>query len=1068
MQSLYDDAPRLCSQMELAVEVLCTSGHSLASLELLKVARKLSESLADPCPLLRFSAALATQYVLLGDAAKAGKMVEQITEKMGVDGVTPDTQARCFFASAAYFCYTGHQDKSIGSYTAGMQAAARTDAETRVNSLQSGVNRCLISERQAMASSTLAAINLARGNSVGALKAAIASVRSAIKAGMQLSRLTTMSDLLVEKQDAHSNSPFVTKGIHTDLAASVEPRPPPRLSSWSVAILHWRLTRVLLLAHLRVAQLYRLQGSARDAEAFLSEAVDFGSSVHAPFALARALIERGSIRMQMNLWDKGEVDLVQAMEALGQEPSRSMEMVEMHLVHAQRQVKTSSWQAALHCYEQADDALASLADHFEELDAAMPPSKVGKVLSGTRMGILLPEVRCKLLQQQAWVLHMMNRVQESVEVMDRAASLVTRGAGKEENSIFQGRIAVHQSSRILKADQVMAMLSESAISLPMVRETSGKRPTSGATIKSALAHLVLAQTLFENVVRGKGRLCLDTINLRTACVNLAVSHTVSSTLTGTGRAKVEEVVAMLDQSSSLTLQREMLDAVDTKLDVRPNEADKDDEATSLSDYWTGVRQRHQEPGGTGDAPLPPNWTVVSITLHRERNCLLLTRRSGGPPLVFSLPIDRHSRREGEEEADMGVDAVLEELKRIVDESNVATHAAQHLEGMDARKQWWSARRALDVRMKELLSAVEATWLGAFKSVLLPRPDAPEEAFAVLRSSIDALFQRALFSSSSSGRRTSRVGLDDGVFECFSALSSTACSDEELEDLIHFVMDAYQLHGMPVAVDEVDLDQCVTELRSALDSFRAKQQQRPPNEDRHLFLILDKDTCAIPWESIPLLRNEAVCRIPSTAFLQDRLLLSGVRDGLTIAPDSARVWYLLNPSKDLTRTQDRFLPWLEGRRGNGGGWTGISGRAPVMDEMADALQNSDLVLYFGHGGGEQYLRPSRLRGLKQCAVTMLWGCSSGVLKELGDFDRSGTPYNYLMAGCPSLLANLWDATDKELDGVSDSVLSKMGLKGEAPAKRLSIAQAVAQSRDACKLPYLTGAATVVYGIPVYYQ
>ena len=54
-------------------------------------------------------------------------------------------------------------------------------------------------------------------------------------------------------------------------------------------------------------------------------------------------------------------------------------------------------------------------------------------------------------------------------------------------------------------------------------------------------------------------------------------------------------------------------------------------------------------------------------------------------------------------------------------------------------------------------------------------------------------------------------------------------------------------------------------------------------------------------------------------------------------------------------------------------------------------------YFGHGGGEQYVRSHRIHTLPTCAATMLWGCSSGALQEMGDFDRIGTLYNYMLAG-----------------------------------------------------------------------
>ena len=148
-------------------------------------------------------------------------------------------------------------------------------------------------------------------------------------------------------------------------------------------------------------------------------------------------------------------------------------------------------------------------------------------------------------------------------------------------------------------------------------------------------------------------------------------------------------------------------------------------------------------------------------------------------------------------------------------------------------------------------------------------------------------------------------------------------------------------------------------------------------------------------------------------------------------------------------------------------------------------------YFGHGGGEQYVRSHRIRNLPTCAATMLWGCSSGALRDLGDFDRTGTPYNYMLAGwydsllemiapflttifSPTLVANLWDVTDKDIDKLCHSVLSKMSLNGPNIARQsikrtrqsTSLVSAVAESRDSCKLKYLTGAAPVVYGIPFY--
>jgi separase len=71
----------------------------------------------------------------------------------------------------------------------------------------------------------------------------------------------------------------------------------------------------------------------------------------------------------------------------------------------------------------------------------------------------------------------------------------------------------------------------------------------------------------------------------------------------------------------------------------------------------------------------------------------------------------------------------------------------------------------------------------------------------------------------------------------------------------------------------------------------------------------------------------------------------------------------------------------------------------------------------------------------------------------------------------LVANLWDVTDRDIDKFSLSVFDKLqlcenGLEHKEARSPMSAIAAVAQSRDVCKLKYLTGAAPVVYGIPFY--
>lgn len=117
-----------------------------------------------------------------------------------------------------------------------------------------------------------------------------------------------------------------------------------------------------------------------------------------------------------------------------------------------------------------------------------------------------------------------------------------------------------------------------------------------------------------------------------------------------------------------------------------------------------------------------------------------------------------------------------------------------------------------------------------------------------------------------------------------------------------------------------------------------------------------------------------------------------------------------------------------------------------------------------------------------AAVLLMGCSSGALQPLGVFEPSGMAISYVLSGAPATVANLWDVTDRDIDGFTQRVLDvSRGKGGSAMGPILipstfacffqtclsggDLLQVVAQARDACTLPYLNGAAPVVYGIPV---
>ncbi|ODQ51297.1 hypothetical protein SAICODRAFT_60129 [Saitoella complicata NRRL Y-17804] len=491
--------------------------------------------------------------------------------------------------------------------------------------------------------------------------------------------------------------------------------------------------------------------------------------------------------------------------------------------------------------------------------------------------------------------------------------------------------------------------------------------------------------------------------------------------------------------------------------------------------------------------IPSNWMVISVTLSEDLTELYIgSVQSGQAPLVLRLPLNRHAGND-DEDMDFSYETALKELKDVLSSSNASTKRAKDIRDRETKLAWWNERIALDARLKVLLENIELCWLGGFKGIFNNRKS-DAKLFARFRASFAQIMSKHL--PFCRGRKSKAVGdIDARLLELFIALGPPPASDVEndedktaelLEDIIYFVLDIYQFHGEPIAYDEVDIDQMVVDLQEALRSYHEALGKVKDHEEAHLILILDKSVQMFPWESLPVMRGQSVSRLPSLAALRERLQrLSGPEEDsdddescngdrqtgdVVVRKESGS--FILNPSGDLVNTQKVFADKFS----NLPGWTGIIGRTPMEEEYRRALTSPDIFIYMGHGSGEQYLRSAALNRLKKCAVTLLMGCSSGELKEAGDFEPSGTALSYVIAGCPTLVANLWDVTDKDIDLFSVKVLERWGLLKEDETKKhskrtdaeekTSLVRAVALSRDECTLKYLNGAAPVVYGIPCY--
>ncbi|AOA61437.1 uncharacterized protein PAS_chr1-4_0541 [Komagataella phaffii GS115] len=352
-----------------------------------------------------------------------------------------------------------------------------------------------------------------------------------------------------------------------------------------------------------------------------------------------------------------------------------------------------------------------------------------------------------------------------------------------------------------------------------------------------------------------------------------------------------------------------------------------------------------------------------------------------------------------------------------------------------RQDWWKERRELDLRLQKMLESFENDHLGALKGIFSPKnfePNVLEKFSLDLKEVLNCNFNKEteLFNS-----------------RLFLALGNPKewSSSDELNKLIKYV----------TANKLLDVEGESLLIRNLLEKYYDSDQQP---QDQHIILVPSKDCLEFPWESLPILQIRSVSRMPSLEMLNE-LLARSSKTRYSLKTD--KVFYLLNPSGDLTRTKTTFKEKLESKTK----WKGITDERPTESQFKEGLRN-DLLIYLGHGSGQQYIKSKTIKKQNNCSSSLLIGCSSGALKGNNSLlEPYGPVFDYLIAGAPMVLVNMWDVTDKDIDKFTVGVCDFWGLFEPYP-KEMNICEAVARSRDLCTLRFLNGSAPVVYGLPLY--
>ena len=208
--------------------------------------------------------------------------------------------------------------------------------------------------------------------------------------------------------------------------------------------------------------------------------------------------------------------------------------------------------------------------------------------------------------------------------------------------------------------------------------------------------------------------------------------------------------------------------------------------------------------------LPKTWNVVSISLSKAQDEIHLSRiRSGECPFLLKIPIKRQQSVLEDEDASFTYLDARTEIGNIIDAANRSSKDGRDLTSKAAKSAWWDQRNDLDDRLGELLTNMENIWLGGYRGILSSaRPNL--DALSRFHQTLQASLNRHLPSRRSQQKAGSAtpVALSTFVLELFASLgppNDTNDIDDQILDLLYFVVDIFQFQGERNAYDEVDFD-----------------------------------------------------------------------------------------------------------------------------------------------------------------------------------------------------------------------------------------------------------------------
>uniref|UniRef100_A0A1I7TKI6 separase n=2 Tax=Caenorhabditis tropicalis TaxID=1561998 RepID=A0A1I7TKI6_9PELO len=443
--------------------------------------------------------------------------------------------------------------------------------------------------------------------------------------------------------------------------------------------------------------------------------------------------------------------------------------------------------------------------------------------------------------------------------------------------------------------------------------------------------------------------------------------------------------------------------------------------------------------------MPEDMTLVQIAMADNKSIHLIKLHADREPII--MPLADYSQSV---ELMDKFSYLLEEDERIA-----------KYPGEISAEDFWKRRKVVDARLAEFVKEVESNFLNVAAFLLLPseRLGPKSKEFAV-----------KLFKVANGGLRYGEakemVHLSGVMNEkAWTELILRFCEMHKTDE--SFVRSLPTYHRMANGFLYEDKKNNKTALKSV---------------KKYTYLLICPHLSQFCWERLPIFEDfPYVGRQVSIHSLFSQLealrsqekqvtsrnqqyMVSLIDFQIPLQIDVQNAYYVLDPENNLGETKRRMMDYINKFK-----WEGTVGEAPNSKIITTALSKCDAFFYFGHGSGSAVMPRSLIKQSTCNAISLLMGCGSvrTIPQALG-FDGKSALHDYAMAKCPLIVGCLWTVTDGEIDRflmrMVDDCFQKTRVRNGIDKLR-QLSEAMHEARSQAKLKYLTGAAVVMYGLPV---